>query len=56
MTNEDITKYIKEHWSNYSGGLAMTLEDVKDAFSSGAWEIIQLLYRNNINIDDLKYE
>lgn len=50
MSNEDITKYIKEHWSNYSGGLAMsfafrkdknfTIEDVKDAFSSGAWEII----------------
>ena len=66
MTNEDITKYIKEHWSNYSAGLVMaftfrkdknfTMEDVKDAFSSGAWEIIQLLYRNNINIDDLKYE
>ena len=66
MSNEDITKYIKEHWSNYSRGLAMsftfrkdknfTIEDVKDAFSSGAWEIIQLLYRNNINIDDLKYE
>ena len=66
MTNEDITKYIKEHWSNYSDGLTMaftfrkdknfTIEDVKDAFSSGAWEIIQLLYRNNINIDDLKYE
>ena len=66
MTNEDISKYIKEHWSNYSTGLAMaftfrkekefTIQDVKDAFSSGAWEIIQLLYRNNINIDDLKYE
>ena len=66
MTNEDITKYIKEHWSNYSRGLAMaftfrkdknfTMEDVKDAFTSGAWEIIQLLYRNDINIDDLKYE
>ena len=66
MTNEDISKYIKEHWSNYSRGLEMTLtfrkdnnftmEDVKDAFTYGAWEIIQLLYRNNINIDDLKYE
>ena len=66
MSNEDINKYIKEHWSNYSGGLAMaftfrkdknfTMEDVKDAFTSGAWEIIQLLYRNDINIDDLKYE
>ena len=66
MTNEDISKYMKEHWSNYSRGLAMsfafrkdknlTIEDVKDAFSSGAWEIIQLLYRNNIDINDLKYE
>ena len=34
----------------------LTIEDVKDAFTSGAWEIIQLLYRNDINIDDLKYE
>ena len=66
MSNEDISKYIKEHWSNYSRGLAMsfafrkekefTIQDVKDAFTSGAWEIIQLLYRNDINIDDLKYE
>ena len=66
MSNEDISKYTKEHCSNYSGGLAMaftfrkdknfTMEDVKDAFTSGAWEIIQLLYRNDINIDDLKYE
>ena len=66
MSNEDISKYIKEHCSNYSRGLAMsfafreekefTIQDVKDAFSSGAWEIIQLLYRNDINIDDLKYE
>ena len=66
MTNEDISKYIKEHWSNYSAGLVMaftfrkdknfTIEGVKDAFSSGAWKIIQLLYRNNINIDYLKYE
>jgi hypothetical protein len=66
MTNEEITRYIQEKWSNYSRGLAMsfafrkdknfTMEDVKDAFSSGAWELIQLLHRNNINIDDLKYE
>ena len=66
MSNEEINEYIKEHWSNYSRGLAMssafrkdknlTIEDVKDAFSSGAWEIIQLLYRNNIDINDLKYE
>ena len=66
MTHDDLSKSLKEHWSNYSAGLAMaftfrkdknfTIKDVKDAFSSGAWEIIQLLYRNNINIDDLKYE
>ena len=66
MTNEEITRYIQEKWSNYSRGLAMsfafrkdknlTMEDVKDAFSSGAWEIIQLLIKNDINKDDLKYE
>ena len=66
MTNEEITKYIQEKWSNYSMGLSMsfafrkdknyTFEDVKDAFSSGAWEIIQLLIKNNINKEALKYE
>ena len=66
MTNEEITRYIQEKWSNYSRGLAMsfsfrkdknlTMEDVKDAFSSGAWEIIQLLIKNDINKEDLKYE
>lgn len=66
MTNEEITKYIQEKWSNYSRGLSMsfafrkdrylTMEDVEDAFSSGAWEIIQLLIKNNINKEDLKYE
>lgn len=66
MSNEEINEYIKEYWSDYSRGLAMsfafrkdknlTIEDVKDAFSSGAWEIIQLLYINNIDINDLKYE
>ena len=66
MTNEEIAKYIQEKWSNYSRGLAMsfsfrkdrhlTMEDVEDAFSSGAWEIIQLLIKNNINKEDLKYE
>lgn len=66
MTNEEITQYIQEKWSNYSSGLAMSFafrkdknynfEDVKDAFSSGAWEIIQLLIKNNINKEDLKYE
>ena len=65
MTNEEITKYIQEKWSNYSRGLAMsfafrkdknlTMEDVKDAFSSGAWEIVQLLIKNDINKENLKY-
>lgn len=66
MTNDEITRYIQEKWSNYSRGLAMsfafrkdknyTFEDVKDAFSSGAWEIIQLLIKSNINKENLKYE
>lgn len=66
MTNDEITGYIQEHWSDYSRGLAMSFafrkdknynfNDVKDAYESGAWELIQLLHRNNINIDDLKYE
>lgn len=66
MTNEEINRYIQEKWSNYSRGLAMsfafrkdknfTMEDVKDAFSSGAWELIQLLYKNDIKLEDLEYE
>ena len=64
MTNEEIAEYIQEKWSNYSRGLSMsfafrkdknyTFKDVKDAFSSGAWEIIQLLIKNDINKEDLK--
>lgn len=66
MTNKEIAEYIQEKWINYSRGLAMSFafrkdknyifEDVKDAFSSGAWEIIQLLIKNDINTEDLKYE
>lgn len=66
MTTEDINKFIWEKWSNYSRGLAisysfrknkdLTIMDVKDAFSSGVWEFIQLLRKNDINIENLKWE
>lgn len=66
MTTEEVNKFIWEKWSNYSRGLAMsysfrknkelTIMDVKDAFSSGVWEFIQILYKNNIKFEDLKWE
>ena len=34
----------------------LTIMDVKDAFSSGVWEFIQILYKNNIKLEDLKWE
>jgi hypothetical protein len=66
MATEDINKFIWEKWSNYSRGLAisysfrknkdLTIMDVKDAFSSGVWEFVQLLRQNDINIENLKWK
>ena len=66
MSAEDINKFIWEKWRKYSSDFAisytarknkdLTIMDVKDAFSSGVWEFIQLLQQNDINIEDLKWE
>ena len=66
MTQEEIRKYLWEKWSNYSRGLAisysyrknkeLTIGDVKDAFESGFYEFQQILYKNNIKMEDLKLE
>ena len=66
MTQEELAQFIAEKWGNYSTGLAMsfvfradknyTQKDVKDAFSSGIYEFLQILYRNNITLNDLKIE
>lgn len=66
MSAEDINKFIWEKWCKYSSDFAisytarknkdLTIMDVKDAFSSGVWEFIQLLRQNDINIEDLKWK
>ncbi len=58
MSREEIRRQIKEKWNNYSMGLAMamsfredknyTLQDIKDAFSSGSEECLQIFIRNNV--------
>ena len=60
MKQEEIATYLKEKWSNYSMGLAMsltftvdknyTLNDIKDAFEAGFYEFQQLCIKNNIVI------
>lgn len=66
MTQEELRKYLWEKWSNYSRGLAisyayrknkeLTSMDVKEAFESGFYEFQQILYKNNIKMEDLKLE
>ena len=66
MTTEEVNKFIWEKWCKYSSDFAisytarknkdLTIMDVKDAFSSGVWEFIQILYKNNIKLEDLKWE
>lgn len=66
MSREDLNRYLKEKWSNYSYGLAMamsfrenknyTFQDVNDAFTSGFYEFEQILHRNNIKLEDLKFD
>ena len=66
MKQEELRKHLAEKWSNYSRGLAMsfsfrkdknyTYDDVKEAFESGFYEFQQILYKNNIKMEDLKLE
>lgn len=66
MKPEELRAYLGSKWSNYSRGLAMsfsfrkdknyTYDDVKEAFESGFYEFQQILYKNNIKMDDLKIE
>ena len=66
MMNDKLNKFIENKWKNYSWGLAVGIslrkdksykyDDVKDAFSSGAYELLQVLYHNNIDVDNLDFD
>ena len=66
MTTEELNEFIDGKWKNYSWGLAIgvslrkdksyTLEDIKNAFSAGAWELMQVLYHNNIDVDKMNID
>lgn len=66
MTQEELRHHLAGKWSNYSRGLTMsftfrkdknyTFKDVKEAFESGFYEFQQILYKNNIKLEDLKLE
>lgn len=64
--NDKLNKFIENKWKNYSWGLAIAAslrkdksykyDDVKDAFSSGAYELLQVLHHNNIDVDNLDFD
>lgn len=65
MTNEELNQYIDQKWSNYyrgsvafmlATGKTYTAEDVRAAFESGFYEMLQILYRNNIDVEKLRIE
>ena len=63
MTQKNLEQYLWKKWGNYSRGLAMsfsfrkdknyTFNDVKEAYESGFYEFQQILYKNNINLEDI---
>ncbi len=66
MENDKLNEFIEKKWKNYSWGLAIAgslrkdkkyiHQDVKDAFSSGIYEFLQVLYHNNIDVDNLDFD
>ena len=66
MEKVKLNEFIDRQWKKYSWGLAVavslredkkyTYEDVKDAFSAGAYELLQVLYHNNIDVDNLDFD
>lgn len=66
MAREKLNKFIEDKWKGYSWGLAIavslredkkyTYDDVKDAFSAGVYEFLQVLNHNNIDVDTLDYD
>ena len=63
---DKLNKFIEDKWKKYSWGLAIAVslrkdkqysyEDVKSAFSSGAYELLQVLYHNNIDVGNLDFD
>lgn len=66
MAREKLNKFIEDKWKNYSWGLAIGVslredkqykyQDVEDAFSAGIYEFLQVLYHNNIDVDNLDFD
>ena len=65
MENDKLNKFIENKWKNYSWGLKIGMslrknkefryDDVKDSFSAGIYEFLQVLYHNNIDVDNLDF-
>ena len=66
MKNEKLNKFIENKWNNYSWGLSLGVslrkdkeyryDDVKDSFSAGINEFLQVLNHNNIDVDKLDFD
>ena len=66
MAHDKLNKFIDDKWVKYQWGLGVavslrkdknyTYNDVKDAFSAGIYELLQVLYHNDINDDTLDYD
>ena len=66
MKNEKLNKFIEDKWENYSWGLSLGVslrkdkeyryDDVKDSFSAGINEFLQVLHHNNIDVDKLDFD
>ena len=72
MKNEKLNKFIENKWENYSWGLSLgvslrkdkeyiydkdySYDDVKDSFSAGINEFLQVLQHNNIDVEKLDFD
>ena len=66
MKNEKLNKFTEDKWENYSWGLSLGVslrkdkeyryDDVKDSFSAGINEFLQVLHHNNIDVDKLDFD
>ena len=66
MAREKLNKFIEDKWKNYSWGLTIGVslredkqyrhQDIEDAFSAGIYEFLQVLYHNNIDVDNLDFD
>ena len=66
MKNEKLNKFVEDKWNNYAWGLSLGVslrkdkeyryDDVKDSFSAGINEFLQVLYHNNIDVEKLDFD